>query len=552
MCNSTLPAQPPSGSSPAASRTEAVAFSYFDDSNGRITDARNDIQSSASADAAAGISAEVSDSSLSQLNLADVIASLYSYFPTIQQAKLERSRASGQLLSCYGAYDTKLQGYSLSEPTGYYRNYRQGIGFARQTWWGSYISAGYRMGRGQFQPWYKERETNEAGELKLSAGIPLLQGRAIDEQRVAVLQANVAQQAVDPLIQQTILDAAHDACEAYWQWLAAGKIFAAQKELLQLAILRGQQYEIGVKAGKFAEIDLILNEQLIAERRTKVLESEQKFRAASFKLSFFLRDDVGQPLVPEDAWQPSSFPELTHIPAGDFQADLAAAMQRRPEPRLIQREIQQINYERQLAHNNMSPRFDLISEASQDLGIPASSNNDKGQFELTIGFQGEVPVQRSKARGKIQETNAKLAQLTQKLILLSNKIGIELQVSFNAFMIAQQVAEQAEQSLNAAVETLSRYRFGFERGKVDLIYLNLLETKVNETEVKVVEAQQNAFMALSALQAALGLDPLEQALLISELPNAVFSGPGHMPEPASLNPVEFNTDWQRHLAPTGQ
>lgn len=256
--------------------------------------------------------------------------------------------------------------------------------------------------------------------------------------------------------------------------------------------------------------------------------------------------------MPEDAWQPSSFPELTHIPAGDFQADLAAAMQRRPEPRLIQREIQQINYERQLAHNNMSPRFDLISEASQDLGIPASSNNDKGQFELTIGFQGEVPVQRSKARGKIQETNAKLAQLTQKLILLSNKIGIELQVSFNAFMIAQQVAEQAEQSLNAAVETLSRYRFGFERGKVDLIYLNLLETKVNETEVKVVEAQQNAFMALSALQAALGLDPLEQALLISELPNAVFSGPGHMPEPASLNPVEFNTDWQRHLAPTGQ
>lgn len=484
-----------------------------------------------------------------RLTLADVIASLYRSFPEIARARLEADRTQGGITEAFGAYDTKLQGYTLSEPTGYYRNFRNGIGVARQTWWGGYMSAGYRLGRGGFQPWYKERETNEGGEFKLAIGQSLLQGRAIDANRVAVFQANIARRAADPILQQAILQTSRDAAMVYWQWVAAGNVVKAQRELLLLAEMRGEQFEVGVKAGKFAEIDLILNRQLIAERQSKQLESEQKYRATAYKLSLYLRNDLGQPVVPEDDWLPNRFPVIQPPPPGDFQQDLANAIARRPEPQLLLFELEQLGLDRQLASNNLLPRLDLVAEASQDVGVPASSINDKGQFELVVGFQGEVPIQRRKARGKIQSTNAKLSQVSEKLRLQRDKIGAELQTAYNTLMLAAQIVEQSQISLQAALETLARYRFAFDRGKVDLIYLNLLETKANETEIKLVDAQNLWFSALDEMQATLGLDPLDQAMLVSALPQSEIPAPGDLSQSDGVQPDELSRDWERHMEP---
>jgi outer membrane protein TolC len=464
-----------------------------------------------------------------QLALSDVVASLYRSYPEIAAARQQTRLASGELISAYGAYDTKFDVYSLSEPTGFYENYRHGLGVARQTWWGGYLSTGYRIGRGSFQPWYKERQTDDAGEFKLGIAQPLLQGRAIDPQRVAVFQASLEQQAAEPLVQQTILEISRDAAQVYWQWVAAGALLQAQRELLQLAETRGEQYEAGLEAGKFAEVDVILNRQLVAERRIKLLETEQKFRAISFKLSVFLRDEAGQPLIPDDAWLPDRFPKIEVPPASDFQADLAAALSRRPELQVLRLARQQVELDRRLARNQTLPQLDLISEISQDIGEPASKDDDKGEFELVLGFQSEVPIQRRKALGKLQSTGAKISQVDEQLRLTQDKIAAELQTATNALALSSQIVSQSETSLRAAIETLTRYRFAFEKGKIDLIYLNLIETKANETEIKLVESQQNWFAALAQLQAVLGLDPLEQALNVDKLEASDMPGPGRLP-----------------------
>jgi outer membrane protein TolC len=470
------------------------------------------------------------DQKLKTLLLSDVIASLYRSYPEILQARQQTGIAAGELMSAYGSYDTKLQGYSLSEPLGFYENYRHGLGVARQTWWGGYASAGYRIGRGDFQPWYKERETNEGGELKLALAQPLLQGREIDPERVAVFRASLAQQAADPIIQQAILDSAKEAAILYWDWVSAGGNLQAQQELLALAEERGKQFKEGVEAGKFPEVDLILNDQLIAERRVKVLETEQKYRATAFKLALYLRNESGQPLVPDDAWRPDHFPVIQPPTLNRPQDDLAAALGRRPEPKLLQLELSQVQLDRRLARNDMLPRLDVIAEASQDVGEPTSSLNDKGEFELLMGVTTEVPIQRRKARGKLQSTSGKLSQVNEKLRLVQDKIAAELQTAYYNLNLASQVVEQSEVSLRAAVETLYRYRFAFEKGKIDLIYLNLLETKANETEIKLVNAQRDWFVALATMQIALGLDPLDQAMVVASLPLSKVPGPGDLPK----------------------
>ncbi len=177
------------------------------------------------------------------LQLSDVIASVYRAFPVIEQSRLQAGVAAGQNLSAWGAYDTKVEGYTLNQPLGFYETYRHGLGAARQTWWGGYLGAGYRIGRGSFEPWYKERETNDGGEFKLALIQPLLQGRAIDAQRVEVFQTNLRRQAVTPEIQASILSYSLDAAEAYWYWLSMGAILKSQNQLLDLAETRGKQLE---------------------------------------------------------------------------------------------------------------------------------------------------------------------------------------------------------------------------------------------------------------------------------------------------------------------
>lgn len=489
---------------------------------------------------------EPADPNADALLLSDVVASLYRSFPDIERARQQRALAGGELRSAYGAYDTKFKAGSLSEPTGFYENYRNGLGVARQVWWGGSVAAGYRIGRGFYQPWYKERQTDDAGEFKVSVQQPLLQGRAIDPQRVEVFQASIRQRAATPIFREAILAVSREAISTYWEWVAAGAVLKAQQELLDLAIQRGQKFEVGVNAGAFAEIDLILNRQLIAERRADRLKALQKFRETGFKLSLFLRDQSGQPLVPNDNWLPKQFPRIEPQGEFNFNAELAAAISRRPEVELLQYEYRHVELDRRLASNELLPRFDFVTEASQDMGEPATKSDDKGEFELVIGFQSEVPIQRRKARGKIQSSNAKMIQVNEKLRLVRDKIATDIQITQNRLTLAQQVVEQSEVSLMSALDTLRRYQKGFEKGYIDLIYLNLLETKANQSKIKLVEAQRDWFATLGALQVALGLDPLDQASILSSLPASTMPGPGNLPELNLPNDRDFERDWQLH------
>ncbi|MEM0927422.1 MAG: TolC family protein, partial [Planctomycetota bacterium] len=243
-----------------------------------------------------------------QLTIADVIASVYRAYPEVMAARQFLPEAGGQLLQAYGAYDTKLKAHTINEPLGFYSNSRHQIGVARQTWWGGYVSAGYRIGRGRYAPWYLERQTEDGGEIKVSSIQPLLQGRAIDPQRVAVFQASLRQLQTTPRLREIILLVSTEAMILYWDWIAAGAVLEAQQELLELAELRGRQFDLGVKAGYDKPFDQLVNQQLIAERRTAVLDAEQKLQSTSFKLGLYLRGDNGEPLYPNPDWLPGVFP----------------------------------------------------------------------------------------------------------------------------------------------------------------------------------------------------------------------------------------------------
>ena len=192
-------------------------------------------------------------------------------------------------------------------------------------------------------------------------------------------------------------------------------------------------------------------------------------------------------------------------------------MASRPELLLINLDMQSLRLDLSLARNQTLPNVDMTLRASQDMGLQTSQTNDKEEFQLEAGIIGDVPIQRRKAFGKIQSAQAKMAQISQKYEFQRNKIGIELQSARNALDIAQQNVVAARELLKLANETLDLFRLEFDANRRDVFFLLGQEVKVNESEVKLLEAERDFYIALASMQAALGLDPLEQSTLLTPL-----------------------------------
>lgn len=455
------------------------------------------------------------------LLLADVIASTFRSFPEIEIARLQANVARGQVTQANGAYDLHLDYYNLNQPVGYYENSRSGVSLSRQLWWGGYAIAGYRIGRGYYEPWYKERETNKGGEFRVGWVQPLLQGRAIDPYRVALFQANLEQQSVAPEIQQNVLGASLAAATAYWGWVEAGNILRAQEQLLELAIKRNEGLNKLFERGLSTRKELAINAQTISERQLKVFETRQKFRDAAFKLAIFLRNEDGTPMLARPEWLPFDFPSIAPIENQDFETAFLEAQQRRPELVLINIDLQKLRWDLELARNQTLPNLDFTIQGVQNVGDPATTLNDKGDFILESGVMGGVPVQRRKARGKIDSTLAKLQQIEQKRWLMTNKIEMDLRVARNALEVTRDMVVRSQQLLMETRETLEYFRREFASGNQDFLFLLAQEAKATEAEIKLLDAERDYYIALAQLQAVLGLDPLEQSLTLDQASNGL-------------------------------
>lgn len=450
------------------------------------------------------------------LLLADVIASTFRSFPEIEIARLEANVARGEVTQASGAYDLHLDYFSLNQPVGYYENSRSGVSLSRQLWWGGYALAGYRVGRGFFEPWYKERETNKGGEFRLGWVQPLLQGRAIDPYRVSLFQANLNQQAVGPEIQQNVLGASLAAASAYWAWVEAGNVLRAQEQLLDLAMKRNEGLNKLLERGLSTRKELAINAQTISERQLKVFELRQKFRDTAFKLAVFLRNENGTPMLARPEWLPSDFPQISDVELLDFETAFLEAQQRRPELALINIDLQKLRWDLELARNQTLPNLDFTIQGVQNVGDPATTLADKGDFILESGVMGGVPVQRRKARGKIESTLAKMQQVEQKRWFMTNRIEMDLRVARNALDVSRDMVIRSQQLLRETRETLDYFRREFASGNQDFLFLLAQEAKATEAQIKLLDAQREYYISLAKLQAVLGLDPLEQSLNLNQ------------------------------------
>lgn len=440
-----------------------------------------------------------------ELQLGDVISSMLNTFPLVQAAALQFDVAQGQVLSAEGAFDTQLKGSTENGPLGFYETYRHGFGALQPLAYGGEVFGGYRVGRGVFQPWYEERQTNEGGEFKAGLAVPLSRNVDIDARRAGVRKATISLAAADPRFRTAVIRTIQSGSEAYWQWASAAAQRRIAERVLELATTRNAGLEEEVKAGAKEPPVLKDNRRAILSREANLIDRQRKLRQSAIKLSIFLRTPSGDPLIPDDGEVPS-FPE-PKSPSDDWQQRLSQlALQSRPELRELDLAIDRIDVEIAQAGNDLLPNVDAVIVGSQDMGEPTSPKRDKSEFELEAAVLIDVPLQRRKARGKLASLDAKRAQVTQKRRLTADKIQTDITVALAAVQAAYERVERTREARELAEFMIGVETEKFEAGESNLLSVVLREEQAAEAASKAVDALLEYQLGRAALRAAAGID----------------------------------------------
>jgi outer membrane protein TolC len=220
------------------------------------------------------------------LALDEVLVSAEERSPLVARAAQELAKAEASRLGAQGAYDLGWSASGLAVPVGEYDYITAAAGLTQLTpLWGARMDAGYNLGVGGLPDYYGELATGPAGELVAGLTVPLLKGRAIDEERAALQAAGIRVQAAEAIVDTARLVVTREASLAYWRWVSAGRRLALAEELLQIAIARDAAITSRVAAGDLPEVDRLDNERIILERVNEMMV-DGNFNKAAWDSSY--------------------------------------------------------------------------------------------------------------------------------------------------------------------------------------------------------------------------------------------------------------------------
>ena len=432
------------------------------------------------------------------LTLDLVLAASRFHAPQVLEALARVRGAEGRLLTTEGAFDTLFNANADARPTGFFDGAEAGVQITQPLASnGGNLFGGYEIARGRFPSSQSSNNTAQLGRLTVGTLFSLLRDRDIDDRRFnrAMASADVVLADNDRLLVAIGVQAR--AIAAWNSWVIAGQRVAVFKGLLQLALDRQAGFKRQVAEGLRPAILLTENEQNILRRQTLVVQAEQALEQASVTLSLFWRDTDGNTLVPGTDRLPRSVP--APLPVAE---DVMAAMENRPDLKIVDVRIAQARQRLLLDRNNFLPRLDLKAEVNQYIGDAGQGGQAYTGTETRMGLTLTVPIQQRTARGRLDQTRADLDGFAQRRRLIEDQIRIEI----GGLSIA---ARQSRRLLGIAIDEQDRAlamanaeRRRFQEGASDFFLVNIREEAAADAQVRRLDAAFRQIVAHADLAAA--------------------------------------------------
>jgi outer membrane protein TolC len=439
------------------------------------------------------------------LRLEDVVTSILSQYPPLLAAQIEQDVANGRLRSAQGIFDFNAFSKVFGAPAGYYQYGTADVGFEQFTGiWGSTVFGGYRYTGGDQLPQYYNNRTEGDGEVRFGLDFPILKDGSIDKRRAALFKARLDQKLAQPVIDRQRIDFVRAGSMAYFNWAANGQKLTISSNLLRLALNRNVALTNQFEAGLLPKIVLTDNQRLVVSRELSLVQARRRFEAASLTLSLFYRDGNGAPIVAPIDSVPSGFPTPPELDEAQVGIASHRAMDLRPELRRLQINRQKLEVDVRLARNQMLPNLNAGAMVMNDFG--KQIYKDLVDPQVKAGLEFKIPLQRREARGRLDELEGQLGQLTNDQRFAQDRIRNEIWDAFSAYRAAFDQTRQTQLNVTLAQELLSAEASRFDLGISDLLALQIREQAAFDARTLDVDAAADVFRALADYRAATASD----------------------------------------------
>ncbi len=430
------------------------------------------------------------------LSLGEVLDAVTAHHPALRAAGAGVDGAAGDRLAAQGAFDLELGATGKVVPVGKDVWHYADTGLRQPTTvWGTEIFGGWRQGGGEVPLYAGDKKTTDAGELVLGVALPIWQGGAIDPARAKLQQAGVKVELAELDVASTRLKLSFSAAKAYWKWVASGHKLRIVQFLLDTAEARNSQIEARVKGGDLAPIELIENQRAILKRRSQQIKARQALAEAALRLSIFLRDDEGRPVVPPPGAVPTHFPDPEPDPAIPLDEDQAAARDQQPTLRKLAAYRAVIAVDRDLADNQLAPRIDLTVAGIQPL--TSDPDDPYRKTEVEAGLKFKLPLQRRKAQGARDRADADLARIDHDLTLARQQLDAMVAEARVSLAAATERVDNAHAELSVAGQVEAAEKLRMELGDTTLLMVNLREQARADAANRLVDALADHHVAFA-------------------------------------------------------
>jgi len=434
----------------------------------------------------------------------EVLRSSALTFPRIFEAFEREAAARADQLAADGAFDLMLSAEYYDRFTGTFSGgFAEGKATQPIAPFGGEVFASYRLSDGRFPIYENVFNTNELGEFKVGALFSLLRNRRIDSRRFSIEDARLAasQARLDVLLVQ--LNVQFEALRAYWRWVAAGDEIRVYEGLLEIAEARAIGIRRQVEAGAAPAIAVVENEQNVIRRRSLLAEAERNFATAANSLSFYLRDERGELIVPTREQLPDDT-RLDELP--DIQSLMSMArsdiLDQRPELRNFRIQLERARNRVELRRNDLKPNLDFSVELSRDFGPIGDGGSTFDSTDTVVGLTLSVPLQRRTARGAVQKAEAQLREIELREQRTEDQIKVELDNILENLNAALRIAGLARDEVVQATQVVAGERKRFRLGAGDFFRVNLQEERAADAQVRAIRAELNGRLAAASYSAA--------------------------------------------------
>lgn len=418
----------------------------------------------------------------------DIQNSVLKHYPLILAGYDKIDSARGGLKAAQGAFDIRLKQEFLDYSRGYYDGKYASASVERQNrLFGSKVYGGYRRSYRDFESYNGNQNTAHNGEFFAGLNIPLLEGRAIDENRLGEMLANYDFEESKIYLEKIKIKIQQDALKAYWNWIGAAKTFEIYSDLYELSLVRDKQLQQKFKTGDIAKIIVVENKKNLLTRKNDMILAETEFRNSAIYLSLFYRDENANPIIlgKEDVPTVKFVADIFNFNSFILKQDSDLAINERAEIKLLRNNRLKETANLKYANNLFQPKLDLNIETSKDVG---DGNAQLTQSRNKIGLQLSVPLQFSKASGSKSKAQSNISALDYEERLIQDRIKTELKQIHISIQNNAEMLNNLKEEVVLAQELEKAERKRFKAGDSNFFVVNLREQISADSKIKKIEA----------------------------------------------------------------